>query len=422
MIRPMPRSASPAPLTAFLLLAAILFLTACATDTRAPVRTGPAPSVTETPPVQEPLERRAVAPPHMQGREPVRIALLLPLSGAAPEVTELARSLHDAAQLALFQINNPDLLLLPKDTGATIEGAERAAEEALSEGAELILGPLFAGQVQAIAPLATLNGVPVVSFSSDSAVAGNGVYILSFPAEAEVERVTRYAVTQGYSRFAALIPTGAYGERVREALVKNALANGVSVVDVVAYQPGAPDFLEPVRSLAIGHTEGFSPFDTVLIPEGGTTVRGLAPLLPYFDIDNREVKFLGTGLWDDPSLWREPALIGGWFAAPDPTKRAAFSARFREVWGYHPQRISTLAFDAVTLAAALASDAPAGARYTPQRIASPDGFLGLDGIFRFGPDGVIERGLSVLEIVEGDVITIDPAPASFTPPTATLGF
>ncbi|MCP5431669.1 MAG: penicillin-binding protein activator [Alphaproteobacteria bacterium] len=361
----------------------------------------------------------ALLAPHMQGREPVRVGLLLPLTAANPSVSRLGNALFDAAELAVFQINNPNLLLMPQDTQGTSEGARAAATRAIEDGAEILLGPLFAEEVSAVAPVAASRAVPVVAFSSDRAVAGPGTFLLSFSAEDEVERVTRFAVSQGLTQIAALVPQGTYGSRVENELMAVAGQTGAQVVDVVFYYPGAENFLEPTKQLADAYKQGYAVFDAVLIPEGGTSLRGLVPLLPYYDIDNRKVRFLGTGLWDDPSLWREPSLYGGWFAAPDPRSRAGFVSRFAEVNGHAPERIATLAFDAVTLAAALADGAP-GQRYTPARISDPNGFFGLDGIFRFRPDGTIERGLAVLEVNDGRIQIVSPAPDRFDVPP--LGF
>jgi len=157
---------------------------------------------------------------------------------------------------------------------------------------------------------------------------------------------------------------------------------------------------------------GTSPFDAVLLPEGGTLLRALAPLLPYYDVDPHQVKFLGTGLWDDPIIGREPALDGGWFAAPSPDARNAFLTRFSQAYGTSPPRISSLSFDGVALAGSLAK-LPRGQRFSAATLTSPNGFTGIDGIFRFAPDGGTERGLAVLEVTANGFKVVSPAPTTF---------
>ncbi len=373
-----------------------------------------------------------IRPAHMAGQEPVRVALLLPLGGQNPQARAIAASMRSAAELAVFRSGRTDLLLLTKDTRGTVPGAQAAAREAVQEGAEVILGPLFATNVDAVAPIAREAGLSVIAFSSDSQVADHDVYVLGFTPEQEVTRVAEYAMSQGYFEFAAMVPMGDYGNRVDATFVNTISRYGGNVVQTVPYDRNAEDFRNEAALLA--HTYGVADmprldeegeelgaeflvpwepgFTAVLLPEGGTTLRLLAPSLPYNDIDNRAVRFLGTGLWDDQRLWREPSLNQGWFAAPDPARRARFKAAYEDIYGEAPHRLASLAYDAVTLTASLANT-PYGQRYTRLRLTSPAGFAGVDGIFRFRRNGATDRGLAVLEVDNGEVSVASPAPDRF---------
>lgn len=373
-----------------------------------------------------------IQPHHMAGRPPIRVALLLPLGHRSPQARAVAASMRDAAELAVFRSGRSDILLLTKDTHGTARGAERAAQQAINEGAEIILGPLFADNVEAVTSVARRAGISIVAFSSDSQVADQGVYLLGFTPEQEVIRVTEFALSQGYFQFAAMVPMGDYGSRVDYTFANTVSRYGGIVVQTVPYDRQAEDFRAEAGALAVTYgvhdldredkfgeelgAEALVPkdpgFTAVLLPEGGTTLRLLAPSLPYNDIDNREVRFLGTGLWDDSRLWREPALNEGWFAAPDPEMRNRFNTAYETVYSESPHRLASLAYDAVTLAASLA-DAPPGQRYTQSRLTNPSGFAGVDGIFRFLPSGGTERGLAVLEVDNGEVIVASPAPIRF---------
>ncbi len=353
----------------------------------------------------------ALSPHHMGGREPIRVAMLLPLSASSKDTQNVAQSLLDAAQLAIFDASNPNLLLIPKDTQGTESGAKAAAEQAIDEGAEIILGPLFSTSVAAVTPVATKRGVPVVAYSTDRDVSRPGVYLLSFLPEYEVERITEFAVVNGFSRFAAMIPQTAYGQRVLNAFEQSVTGSAAFLIQTEQYFQSVDAMFEPARRLA-----AINDFDAVLLPEGGTNLRGLAPLLPYFDVDPRTVKFLGTGLWDDPTLGREPSLVGGWFAAPPPQARTAFSDRFEGAFGRKPPRIASLGYDSVGLAAALAGQLDSDDRFSEAALTNPNGFTGVDGIFRFLPDGSTERGLAVIEVTANGFKVIDPAPNTFERP------
>ena len=168
--------------------------------------------------------------------------------------------------------------------------------------------------------------------------------------------------------------------------------------------------------LKLRETVGELPYDAVLLPDGGPRLLAISPLLPYYDIDPAEVRLLGTGQWDDPAVRLEPALRGGWFAAPLPEARAQFEERFDAAYGRTPVRLATLAYDGTALAAVLAR-AEGGPDFSIQALASPNGYAGQDGIFRFRQDGVVERGLAVLEVRRDGFLVVDPPPSSFQPAT-----
>jgi len=420
-----------------LLSAALLAsCTTTGTSSPSPQRVTSLPTPSNEAPIIEQAYRadrsNFIRPIHMGGQEPVRVALLLPLGDANPQARAIAASMRNAAELAVFRSGRTDLLLLAKDTRGTVPGAQEAAREALSEGAEIIMGPLFAGNVEAVTPMARRAGVSIIAFSSDSQVADLDVYLLGFTPEQEVTRVTEYAMSQGYFDFAAMVPYGDYGSRVDTTFQNTVSRYGGLVVQTVPYDSNADDFRDQAALLAYTYGVGSVSrrdetgeelgaeflvpedpgFTAVLLPEGGTALRLLAPSLPYNDIDNRVVRFLGTGLWDDQRLWREPSLNEGWFAAPDPARRARFRTAYNDVFGHEPHRLSSLAYDAVTLSASLA-DAPPGQRYGRARLTNPSGFAGVDGIFRFRQTGSTDRGLAVLEVDNGEVNIVSPAPDRF---------
>jgi branched-chain amino acid transport system substrate-binding protein len=338
---------------------------------------------------------------------PVRVGLLLPFSNGSPATRALAASLMKAAELALFEAKNHDILLVSADEGATPQEAKSGARSLLAQGAEVIVGPLFAQSVSAVAPLARDRGVPVISFSTDRSVAGDGVYLLSFQPENEVRRIVDFAAAQGRIKFAALVPDNIYGTRVAQAFQAEVKASKAQVTSVQKFVPVSDGLAGPAHAVA-----QTAP-DTILIAQGGALLREIAPTLASDGVDSQQVKFLGTGLWDDPTIAREPLLTGGWFAAPAPDARRAFDAKYREAFGNDPPQLAALGYDAVSLIALLSSG-PAYHRFTARALTDPNGFAGADGIFRFAPDGTSERGLAVLSVEPGGGFrVISPAPKSF---------
>ena len=380
-------------------------------------------------------KRGFVDPTHMRGAKPVRVALLLPFTADSAAVQKVASAMFDAAQLATFEAADGQFLIIPKDTKGTPEGAASAARSALADGAEIILGPLFSSSVEAVAPVARAVGAPVIAFSSDVNIAGDGIYLLSFPPEIEIARVTDYAVEQGIFRFGLLAPANEFGSRVSTSFSSEIAGRGGVMVHEERYEQDPDKMLAPAKRLARYSTEIIPPemrhdydpenpnatgrasgvtqgYQAVMMPEQGTLLRALAPLLPYYNVDISQVKLLGVSSWNNPRLSREPALRGGWFAAPDPTITAAFKERYKAAFGAMPPRLASLSYDATLLASRLAQSS-SRKRFDERVITDPNGYFGADGLFRLRADGSVERGLAILEIQPNGIQVIDPAPKSF---------
>ncbi len=340
------------------------------------------------------------------GSGPVRIGLILPITQASG-ASAVGLSLRRAAELAYADSGGNDVTILVKDDRSTPDGARDAAQAALGEGADILLGPLFAPNVREAARLAHGAGKSMIVFSTDSSIAQRGVYLLSFLVENYVDRIVDYAASHGKQSFAALIPESDYG-RVAEAEFQGVAARrGLRVMAIEHYAPGGAG--EAARKLAgLGDQ-----IDALFIPEQADAMAGVAQALTAVGLNSKKVQILGTGVWNDARVLKMPALQGAWFATPENNGFNNFSTRFREKFGADPARIATLAYDGTSLLAALARQQ--GARgFSESVLTNPSGFNGADGVFRFHADGTNERGLAVLAISNGSVNVVSPAPKSFS--------
>jgi ABC-type branched-subunit amino acid transport system substrate-binding protein len=338
------------------------------------------------------------------GNGQVKVGLILPLS-AAGNAGVAAQSMKNAAEMALAEFQNPNIQLLIKDDGGNPQGAGQGTQQALDEGAEIILGPLFAVSVPATAQLTRTRGVSVIAFSTDSSVAGRGVYLLSFLPESDVNRIIEYAAGTGKRSFAALLPDNAYGNVV-EAAFKQAV--GRRGGRVVAFEKYGADRAAAARTVA----QALAQADALFIADDGDSVVTVADALTAAGANLRNIQMLGTGLWDNPRVFASPALQGGLYPAPDPAGFRSFSTRYRAKFGGEPVRTATLAYDAVALVAALArTQGPQ--RFSSEVLTNPSGFAGIDGLFRFRPDGSNERGLAVMRVASAGGTPVAGSPKSF---------
>jgi ABC-type branched-subunit amino acid transport system substrate-binding protein len=338
----------------------------------------------------------------------VRVALILPLS-AAGNAGAAALSMRNAAELALAEFANPNIQLIVKDDGGTAHGAQVAAEQALTEGVEIVLGPLFSHTVAAAGQSTRNRGVPMIAFSTDANVAARGVYLLSFLPETDVERIASYAIANGRKSFIALMPDNAYGTVVEGHFKQVVAARGGRITALEHYPNDPARMADPVRKVAAAARQA----DTVFIADSADTTPQLVQLLVSNGVSPRRLKFVGTGLWDDTKLFSDPNLSGAWFAAPDVSGFRALAQRYKTRFGQEPVRTASLAYDAVSLVAALVKTQGPN-RFSEEILANPSGFAGTDGVFRFRSDGTSERGLAIMEIGNGTARVINPAPRAFS--------
>lgn len=349
---------------------------------------------------------------------PVKIGILLPLTG---EHAQLGQAMLNAAQLALFNVAHDEFSLVPYDTGGSVEGARQAAQKVLSDDVHLVLGPVFAESVRAVKPIIATKNINMIAFSTDWSLAGQNTFLMGFLPFDQVDRIVSFAAQRDIKRIGIVVPNSDYGRIVSSIFREVAAQRGVRVTAEIQLPVNNTDLGDSIRQfMRIDGGEQTDksalPFDAVLMPVGGEAAVTVSNLLTRYGAPPDIVQRLGTGVFDDPRLLGEPGLKGAWFAAPAPSLRLKFEEEFKSIYGYMPPRLSTLAYDSTALSAVLAQRAPSGNMsdaFSRTYIMNPNGFSGIDGIFRFRSNGVAERGLAVLEIKDSRIYVLDPALKSF---------
>jgi branched-chain amino acid transport system substrate-binding protein len=341
----------------------------------------------------------------MRGRQIVRVGLLLPFSLRPQD----AAALYNAAELAWFDHGNQNTLLIPRDAGADEASATAAARALVNDGADIIIGPVLRDGVAGAATVGRASNVPVIGFSSDRSVGGNGAYLLSFQLEDEIARIVSYAAERNIRTIALLAPSNEYGRRVESALRAEAATHGVTIVQSQLYNRTDADASAAATALAAALQS--RPAQGILIAESGGPLRSIGASLVRGGVDQRQVRFMGTSVWAGDAQ-REPTLAGGWYVAPDPTARTDFEARYQTTFGEAPTRLSSLGYDAVALAALLSRDRGSQG-FSRGALENSEGFAGSDGLFRFRSNGAIERGLAIIEVRPTEVTVLDAAPRRF---------
>lgn len=331
-----------------------------------------------------------------------RVALLLPVTGPDGDI---GQSIANATTLALLDTRNTTIRMTTYDTAL---GVDAAVRRAVADGNKLILGPLRSDDVVAVANVAKPANVPMISFSNDVGAAGSNVFLLGHLPNQSIDRVVRYAKAQGMTRFGGIVPKTVYGQRALSNLTNSVRAAGGTLVSIQEADGTAASTEVAARRLA-----STGAVDAVLIADSGRAAALTVPALRKAGLAS--AKILGTDLWNiDASLAANPMLRGAWFASVSDTMYRQYADKYRTRFGRAPTRLSSLGYDSVLLVARVAQNWKVGTRFPVNRLTDPDGFIGIDGAFRFMANGMSERALEVQEIQAGRFVTVDPAPRGFT--------
>lgn len=329
------------------------------------------------------------------------VALLLPVTGADAEI---GKSIANATAMALTDTNSNNIVITTYDTAT---GVDVAARQAVAEGNRLILGPLRSDDVLAVANVARPAKIPVISFSNDVGVAGQNVFLLGHLPYQSIQRIVNYSRAQGITNFGGIVAKNVYGQRASSDFTRAVYAAGGTLVAVKEADGSAASVDAATRALAAAGN-----VDAVLIGDTGSGATVIVPSLRKSGI--KTARILGTDQWNlDGTLSSKTAMRGAWFASVSDALYRQYAEKYRVRYGKAPARLSSLGYDSVLLVARVAQNWQLGTVFPTTRLTDPEGFIGIDGAFRFLPSGLSERMLEVQEVSAGKFITVDPAPKTF---------
>lgn len=349
--------------------------------------------------------------------QPVVVALMVPLASGNAVTEQLAQNMVNAARMAVRDLNGANIDLRVYETAGNAEIAVAAANRAVEDGAQIIVGPLYSASTAAIAPIAARAGINILSFSNTTSVAGGNVFIMGTTFDTVANRLVGYSVASGKSNIAIVYQEGVSGETGRAAIERAISRNGGNLTAALSYPLGLTEMGEVASSLA--STLRSSGSNAVFFTD--SPLRGLgfisASLASNRFRSGRDAQFMGLSRWDSSNeVLVTPSLQGGWFAVPDPGLTLQFETRYQLAYGSPAHQLSGLAYDGIAaVGAMIASARAAGERnaFSAQRLTDPSGFAGVTGIFRFRADGTNERGLAIMKVDNGVASMISAAPRSF---------
>ncbi|WP_299737765.1 penicillin-binding protein activator [uncultured Roseobacter sp.] len=350
--------------------------------------------------------------PNLNSGEAVPVALLVP--GGSGQTTDelLAQSLENAARLAMRDLNGASIDLRVYQTGGNASTAAAQATKAVDEGAKIILGPVYAASANAVGNAVADKNISVLSFSNNAAIAGGNVFVLGPTFQNTANRMVSYARAQGKQRFVVVHGQDSAGNAGRDAISSAVLSQGGFLVSSVSYALSQQDVIAAIPQIKSA-VESNAADAVFMTTDTASALPLLSQLLPEAGVSTDTSQFIGLTRWDIPAQTLSlPGVQGGWFAVPDPSASATFSAKYQSAYGGVPHPIGGLAFDGIAAIGALVSQGNSNA-LSGAALTQGAGFRGASGIFRLLPNGTNQRGLAVATIIDAQVSILSPAPQSF---------
>lgn len=350
--------------------------------------------------------------PSIDTSAPVAVALLVPGGSGQATDAALAQALENAARMAMADLGGVRIDLRVYNTAGNPQTAASQARAAVADGAKIILGPVFAQEANAVGLAVAQDGINVLSFSNNPAIAGGNVFVLGSTFDNTANRLLRYAARQGQRRIMVVNDKTAAGESGRAAITSAANRAGSSIVASFAYEFSQSGIVQAAPQIvAAANSSGADAL--FLTADSAGALPLLSQMLRDRGLNAQSKRFLGLTRWDiPPATLALPGVQGGWFAMPDPTTFDRFQSRYAQAYGAAPHPIAGLGYDGIAAIGALVKSGNAQA-LTREALVQPSGFAGVTGVFRFLPNGSNERALAVAEVRNGQVAIIDSAPRSF---------
>lgn len=381
--------------------------------------------------------------PQTGTKNKINIALLAPLSGPAKII---GKAMQQGAQAALFTFKDSNINLMPFDTKGTPDGAEDAINKALDHHANVILGPLFASSTQAVQNIAASHNLSVITLSNSSNIQNNNTFVAGLTLDEQANNLVQYAA-HNIKTIAIIAPDNPYGHVSATSLQNAAAEQGMSVVDTEFFDPTSHNFADMIKKmsnyderkkalnlalaaakrnndtqkiqdLSARDTLGDLPYQgIVVVTTHKPTLQIIASQLAYYDTGEPYVQLLGLQTWSSfKALEKEPSLMGAYFVTQPIENTDKFNDTYQKIYGTRPTYHAALAYDLMGLLITISQHSSLDPQYmfVPSQLTSmPQGFEGVEGIFRFLPGGRVERRFAIARISKEGIHVIKKAETCF---------
>ena len=304
--------------------------------------------------------------------EKLKVGLLAPFSG---EYKKLGESLLLSTQLALNEIGNENIIIIPRDSGSNNkESLNSAIKEIRSNGAKIIIGPMTSSSFK---ELGKYNDTIFISLSNKEPKISNNVINIGISLESQLAAIERLLIKEKKIKTVILYPKDKYekfiDKKIKSLKLKNyevfkynsdpRILTG-EIEKLTNYSQRKKNLktrknilqkkddarskkeLEILESL---YTLGSVDFDSVIVIDFGNNLKSVLSSLVYTDVDDKKVLIATINQWFDESIFRENLVKNLYFPSVDMKQFKKYNKNYFKTFGVKPDEITILAYDALGL-------------------------------------------------------------------------
>ena len=348
----------------------------------------------------------------------IKIALLLPIGSKDNNLSKLGKSLRDAAFLAKEDLANNLLEIRTYDTYGNTRKGILAYNVALEEKNEIIIGPYLSTVTKEISNQIPFNSVNILSLSDDPTIVGRKIFILGDTVVNRANNLIQYAINNKKYRFALIGPVKDDNNKIL-SLISNKILMNIGTITFSSYYSNdvsaISDLAQDIKNRIIQTNT-----DVIIFTgEPDKRMSHLAAELADITVNKKDkgIQIMGLTHWENSaSILSEPALQKAWFTMPDQRFRSFYENKFIKKFGYIPHPKSNLAYDAVASLGVIHKNFNNNKNDYFDKfngLFNRNGFIGIDGIFRFNNDRIAEKELSIIQLISGKPNMLKQAKSQF---------
>ncbi len=302
----------------------------------------------------------------------LKIGLLAPFTG---EYKDLGNSLLLSTQLALKEIGDKKITIIPRDSGTNNKLILNRSIQEISElGAKVIIGPVDSSNFNEIKKY---QDVIFISLSNMHPEISENIISIGISLDSQLESITNFIKSENKNKTLIIYPKNKYSEYVKERLkilnIKNYKTfqynpdpkiltgeiekltnysqrkNNLKIRKKILEKQEDEKSKNELKKLDQIYTLGKVNFDSIIIIDFGNSLKSVLASLVFSDVNDSEILFTTVNQWFDESIFYENSVKNLYYPSVNLKNFKQHNDKYINAFGLNPNELTILGYDAVGL-------------------------------------------------------------------------